>query len=364
MLLQGIHEGRVYASRNRLVTVETVPGTFSSRGRLPNPERGLAAFRYRFLTSRGWKWPVSVLFGHFRSATVERVDDENFVATAGRHLFVSDDGARTWSVADSLPASSGPMGVLPTGLSSYDGSVYLGEYPLGESTTPRVCQSDDGRRWETVTELAGVRHIHAVTTDPFTGDLWVTTGDTDAECQIGRLRDGEFRPVGGGSQRWRAVDLAFTPSSILWGMDCSYAEENLLLKLPRTALDDASPSPEVVNTLPSSVFYAASWSVDGTQWVAFSTAVETTPDSTADDSDVRTADRARVVAASGASEFTDWLEVCSYRPARVLADVLPLPSANTYLYLAADDERGLVVNPYNTATNHGRVVEVTPCKSR
>jgi hypothetical protein len=362
MLLQGIHDGRLYATDYRALSVETAPSTFEARGRLPNPTHGIDGFRYRLRTTRGWKSAVTALTGYFPSVAVEQVGDGEFVATSGQYLFASGDGGRTWSVADSLPASSGPMGVLPSALCTHSGSVYLGEYPLADSATPRIRRSDDGgQTWQTVTFLPEVRHVHAVTVDPFTDDLWVTTGDADAECQIGRLKDGQLHPVGGGSQRWRAVELAFTPSAILWGMDCVYADENLLLKLPRCELDAPSPSPEPVHTLPSSVYYSASWDDGGTRWIAFSTAVETTPDSTATDSTVQSADRARVVAASAASDFSEWVDVCSYAPRRSLGDRLGvIPSANTYLFLAADDERGLVVNPYNTARDHGQITRVSP----
>lgn len=362
MLLQGIYGGRAYATKYRTLAVETEPSGFNPRGRLPIPSTGIEALRSRLKTTRGWKSMVTAVVGNFPSVAVERVSDSEFVATAGHSVFASDDGGYTWSVTGALPSSSGPMGVLPSALCTHDGTVYLGEYPLSAASVPRIRRSEDGgQTWHTVTELPAVRHVHAVTVDPFTDELWVTTGDADSECHIGRLRDGEFSSIGGGDQRWRAVDLAFTPSSVLWGMDCVYAEENPLFKLPRESFDGHPTSPEPVHTLSSSVYYSASWSIDGTQWVAFSTAVETTPDSTVDETTLQTGERARVVAASQASEFTDWSELCSYEPRRPLgANVGPLPSANTYLFIAADDRRGLVVNPYNTGDKHGEIVTITP----
>lgn len=352
----------MYATEYRTVSVETTPLTFASRGRLPNPAPGMDGFRHRLRTTRGWKSAVERVVGHFPSIAVQAITDSDMVATSDRWVFRSADGGREWTVSASLPASSGLMGVLPTALCSHDGTVYLGEYPLDGTTTPRIRRSDDhGQTWSTVTELDGVRHVHAVQRDPFTGDLWVTTGDADAECQIGRLQGGEFRPVGGGSQDWRAVSLVFTPSAVLWGMDCVYATENRIQKLSRTSIGDPAPSPEPVHTVPGSVYYGASLSVDGTQWAVFSTAVETTSDSTAGDTTVRSGERAYVVASSADSGFSEWVEVCSFRPRTTVANRLRvLPSANTYVFLAADDDRGLFVNPYNTMTDHGTVTVVPP----
>ena len=202
-----------------------------------------------------------------------------------------------------------------------------------------------------------MRHVHSVQADPYTDDVWVTTGDADSECRIGRLRDGALDVVGQGSQRWRAVELAFTPDHVMWGMDCIYAEENRIQRVARDELDD-DPEPETLGVASGSVFYSATWEHDGTQWVAFSTALETGTDSTsAGDRRVNRSGTADVLVGSSDEDFESWHTLASYDKRRTLADRSGgrLPTSSAYVYLAADDERGLFVNPYNTDRHDGAV---------
>lgn len=360
--LQGVRDGTLYASAYDRILREIEPGRLRPVGRLPVPDD--ASLDHRLRTSRRLKPLVERGVGRFPTVNVWPLPDDVLLATAGRYLFRSADGGRSWRRVHLLPPSSGPMGVLPTGV-CYDearDAVYLGEYVLDDDATPRVLVSRDrGRTWQTALALPEVRHVHAVQVDPHTGDVWVTTGDTDAESRIGRLRDdGTLDVVGSGSQRWRAVELAFTPDAILWGMDCVYAESNPLLRLDRDALNDGQPTPETVHEVANSVYYAATIDLGDVQWVAFSTAIGAGRDSTAPDESSSVSGPAQVLAASSASEFTDWFELGAYRRASAPADHLDrVPSANAYVFLAADSDRGLFVNPYNTRTADGTIRNVT-----
>lgn len=500
--LQAVRGDHVYVTAGRRLVAATGDWTFDERGRLPPPREGPTDLA-------GWlqgelKPLVSAVTGAFPTANVWPVGDGALVATVGRRVLHSPDGGATWTTAARLPASSPPAGVLPPAFCATGEACYLGEYPL-DGERPRIRRSTDGgATWETVTWLPDVRHVHAVQADPYTDDVWVTTGDADAECRVGRLVDGRLVPVGGGSQRWRAVELAFTPDAVLWGVDSVYAGSNPILRLDRrdvgaveagqgaapaaparsptaaagsgpsgsagdadapaggrgvtdgddpggadtdvadavdgdaggvgdadvadavdadvsravdgdasgavdgdaggavgadvagagdadaggrgpdadggdgpgpvvgrspaaataTAPDPAaSPDLETLHELDSSVFFAASLAVDGTQWVVFATAAESGGDSTAPPgAEQRTAGVARVVAASADTAFREWHELASYDRRRVPADrVGPrAPSATGYAFVGASDERGLVVNPYNTATDHGTLRRFPP----
>lgn len=65
------------------------------------------------------------------------------------------------------------------------------------------------------------RHIHVLMKDPYTGDLYLGTGDTDRESNIYRSTDdGEtFQLLGGGSQVWRTLSFIFTENSVFWNTD-------------------------------------------------------------------------------------------------------------------------------------------------
>lgn len=387
MRLHGIREGRIYATDGRDVYVGTAAGNgsdgtapendshralsgngptvtvdrFERRGRLPLPDSSREGALYYALTTDPLRSVTERVLGTVCTTNLWPITDERLLATVGRRLFVSADGGRSWQRGPGLPDSSGPMGVLPSAVTVHEGTVYLGEYPLDDDVTPRVrASADGGQTWSTAARLPDVRHVHAVQTDPYTGDVWVTTGDTDAASRIGRLRDGTVAAVVGGSQRYRAVELAFTPTSVLWGMDCVYADANRIFALSRDALDEPDPEPRSVREVPGSVYYSAALDVDGERWVAFSTALETGADSTGPTAQSTNDPRGTVVAASSASDYTDWTELASYRRRRTLGDRLDgrLPRANGYVFLAADPDGGLFVNPINTAADHGSIERV------
>ncbi|WP_178917802.1 hypothetical protein [Natronomonas gomsonensis] len=225
--------------------------------------------------------------------------------------------------------------------------MYLGEYPLNDDMRPRVLQSvDGGETWKTAATPAA-RHVHAVTIDPFTGDRWVTTGDGDNESMIGRLTEDGLETVGIGSQMWRAVDVAFTPDAVLWGMDCPYSRKNRLLRLERDQVGANKPSVETLHTVTSPVYFAETVELDGQYHVFFSTAIEPA-----------TAPRhsACVLHGSTADDFDTWQTLATYdRASSPLASVF---DTNAYVFLAADADRGLFVNPYNTDTDSGTIRNV------
>jgi hypothetical protein len=107
-----------------------------------------------------------------------------------------------------------------------DGTIFLAEYALnGARTLPaEIHRSEDGGlSYRTVHrfEAGSIRHYHFVQVDPWGGSLWMGTGDADAECRLFRSLDAGvcWQEVGGGSQLWRAVGVAFTAEALFWGTD-------------------------------------------------------------------------------------------------------------------------------------------------
>jgi len=381
--LHGVDGGRVYATDGRRVLVESPEGShrvdgspirFERRGQLPRPgsatDRDRPPVRRRVETTRPWRTLLSSVVGPFPVVNLWPLGPTDLVATVGDGLYSSHDGGRSWQCRRLLPPSSGPMGTLPTGLCWTGDAVLLGEYPLATDTTPRVLLSTDrGRSWTVEAELPWARHVHGVHYDPYAGQVWVTTGDADAACRVGLLRDGSVEPVGGGSQRWRAVDLVFTPDAVLWGVDCAYADRNELLRLPRSALDrrGLDPEPTTVHAVDGSVYYGAAGTVDGERWVAFATAAETGVDRTAPGSERRSQSgrsgrpTAELVVSTSATGFERWATLGRFRKQPQPADVVPrgrLPTASGYLFVAADPTRGLLVNPYNLVASDGQLFAV------
>jgi len=122
-------------------------------------------------------------------------------------------------------------GIMSTGLARYNnGEFLIGEYFSNpDRTSVNIYRKVPGRmQWETVYEFkkGQIRHIHAIQSDPYTGKLWICTGDEDDEAMIG-WSDDRFKSInviGSGSQVWRACQLVFTEKAVFWGTDTGSEE--------------------------------------------------------------------------------------------------------------------------------------------
>lgn len=350
MKLEGVLEDTVYASHRRAIYTDAGNLEFNQVGRLPGIGLRTTSPQRLIQTNSVSKALLTQLIGPYLTTNLWPVSTDQFYATCGNHLFRSSDAGKTWTAIRQLPSSSGPMGILPSGLCVHEGTIYVGEYPLDRTQHPRLLVSpDEGDTWRTI-ETVDARHIHAIQIDPFTEECWITTGDADDDSMITRVSDGHLEVIGTGSQRWRAVELVFTPSSIIWGMDCPYTTENHILKLDRSELGADGPRVETLHTVSSPVYYAESVEIDGEYHVFFSTAIEpaTAP-----------AHTARVLHASSADGFRTWQTLAAYsKGAHPLSTFV---DTNSYIFMSVHPERGLFLNPYNTDTDHGtiRTIPVT-----
>jgi hypothetical protein len=126
-------------------------------------------------------------------------------------------------------------GILATG----ERTVYFGEYfDNQEEDEVNLLRSTDGLvTWQKAYHFpAGdIRHIHAVQEDPYSGRIWMLTGDANPASRI-MWSDDHFTSVhilGSGSQMWRVCQLAFTEKAIYWGTDTSVGEMTGIFKWDR-----------------------------------------------------------------------------------------------------------------------------------
>ncbi len=117
-------------------------------------------------------------------------------------------------------------GILCNGLLSIKNNmVFFGEYFRNKDRSQvKIYRSHDGGlTWEVayVFEPGRIKHIHALQEDPYTGKLWICTGDTNIESMIGWSDDNfeNITLVGQGSQIWRSTQLVFTEEAVYWGTD-------------------------------------------------------------------------------------------------------------------------------------------------
>jgi hypothetical protein len=120
--------------------------------------------------------------------------------------------------------------------SDSEGVIYYGEYRSNKERSPVhiMASKDGGQSWYPVHRFEHVRHIHGVFRDPFTGWLWVTTGDRDSESGIWLTRD-RFRSLEkilGGDQQTRVVQLLFSPTHVYFGSDTEL-EPNHIYRLKK-----------------------------------------------------------------------------------------------------------------------------------
>ena len=360
MKLEGIHDGSIYVSSGRRIGRVDPQAGFEPVGTLPRPPAFFDALRSAGPVRTG----LQALVGRFPTTNCWWLTGDVLLATHGRYVWRSDDGGTSWQHVHLLPPDSGPMGVLPTAVCEHRGKTYLAEYSLGNTPATILVSEDSGSSWGQYVTTNRRRHFHGVFADPYSDTVWATAGDTDEESAIGRLRDGSFEPIGGGSQAWRAVDLAFTPTAIVWGMDCAYADRVDIYYLKRSAIGTGTPTK--IHQVDASVYYLATVRTDEEIWIAAATQAEIGVDRTAGSHNGRaTGDIARVWVASDRTDFRTWHVVARYRRRRVPADWFDrLPSANGYVYLAGDPHLGLVINPYSVGATPGRLHHVDPARLR
>jgi len=105
------------------------------------------------------------------------------------------------------------------------GRVWLAGYsrnPARHAAVALFVSEDEGRTFREARRWAAgvLRHLHFVQQDPYGGDLWVGSGDTDSETRLWRIDPSlSWHEVGGGDQRWRATRLVFLPDAVVWGTD-------------------------------------------------------------------------------------------------------------------------------------------------
>jgi len=143
--------------------------------------------------------------------------------------------------------------------------VFVGEYSCNPNNRHKVYRGtlniDETQEWKeiltfnSVSEqkkdnsiLTAARHIHIVTVDPYTGYLWVGTGDEDIHSKILFSPDyGEsFQILGMGSQEWRTLSIWFTEDYIYWNMDSH--EPQKIFRIPRAKITNNKMITPILNS--------------------------------------------------------------------------------------------------------------------
>lgn len=177
------------------------------------------------LTRRLFRAEITHLY-HFR--------DDNWMCIAKKALFKYNKENGLFEKCCIIEKGSRPMNLCQ----GNDGTIYFGEYCYNPNKKPmRIFQSkDNGDTWDVAYtfEDGGINHIHGIFNDPYTGRLWVATGDDDEACIFGYTEDGFKTLVREyiGTQQYRVCVPLFTPDEIIFATDSQY-EQNYIRSIDR-----------------------------------------------------------------------------------------------------------------------------------
>ena len=111
--------------------------------------------------------------------------------------------------------------------------IYFSEYfPNDSRDSVHIYRSNDGVNWSKIYSFPAnsIKHIHVLQEDPYTHNIWFSTGDSDDESMVG-FADYDFSNVnivGCGDQKWRTLEFLFKKDKVYWGMDTSLQSSHLI----------------------------------------------------------------------------------------------------------------------------------------
>lgn len=114
------------------------------------------------------------------------------------------------------------------------GKIIFGEYGANRNlaAVPIHLSINSGKSWEEVYLFSPgeIKHIHCVSWDPYTGEVWVMTGDYEGQCKI-LVCDEELNIkecMGDGGQDWRTCGVVFEKDFVYWFMDSPLQPSSLV----------------------------------------------------------------------------------------------------------------------------------------
>lgn len=178
-----------------------------------------------FIMRRLFRAEITHLY-HFQNDT--------WMCIAKKGIFRYNKESKLFEKCHEIEKGSRPMNLCQAD----DGTIYYGEYCYNPYRKPmRIIQSkDNGDTWSVAYEFKDgeINHIHGIFNDPYSGRLWVATGDDDASCIFGYTEDGfkSFIKEYSGSQQYRICVPLFTSDEIIYATDSQY-EQNVIRSINR-----------------------------------------------------------------------------------------------------------------------------------
>jgi hypothetical protein len=176
------------------------------------------------------------------------IDSQNNVFSSyGNNLSRYDNSTGSWTSHDIFLCKGVASGVYlrHQGMTEdLSGNLWLGEYTYGDGT--ERCgyvykSSDNGQTWELSLNASAYgfntsRHIHILQTDPYTGDIYATTGDPlagyDANSSKLFKYNGSWNLLYSGDVDYQFLSVGFTPEYVFFGTDSQ--SDNKIYRMNKT----------------------------------------------------------------------------------------------------------------------------------
>lgn len=215
-LLYTNNSTHIYAKGYRLISISP-SGEKHPLGTLPDPKYALLS-----------RCPLTRRFFRAEITGLYELKDGSRIAIAKKGLFLRKPKG-SFEKVFTTPRGSKPLNlcILP------NGHIYFGEYfqNMERKAVNIYASYDNGRSWQVAYTFAEgeINHIHKVTYDPFTGRVWVLTGDRENECIIGYTEDEfkSFKEVFRGGQEYRSCHLFFYESFLVFATDSQYMQNEI-----------------------------------------------------------------------------------------------------------------------------------------
>lgn len=223
-----------------------------------NPEKDKLTFFSRLVDSKNaFLSRFRLLRRLFRAEITNfyHFKDDTWMCIAKKAIFKYNKNSGLFEKCCSIEKGSKPMVLCQAN----DGTIYYGEYCFNPERMPmRIMQSkDNGETWSVAWTFGDgeVNHIHGVFNDPYTGRIWVATGDDDCACILGYTEDGfrTFVRKYEGSQQFRVCVPMFTENSIIYATDSQYAQNVIRL------IDRETGEVRNICEIQGSGIYATQW---------------------------------------------------------------------------------------------------------
>lgn len=235
----------------------------------------------------------------------------------------------TGIIKDGVMSQSQPLiGSRPLSLEHINQGFVFGEYRSNpERSEINVWKFGVNKELHSIFKFKGIRHIHGIYKDPYTEQLWITTGDEDNEAAIYCSNDHlkTVEKILFGSQQARTIKLLFTETHIYFGSDAPH-EVNYLYRLHRE-----SKEAEQLQQVSSSVFHGCKVG----DWLFFSTAVEP--------SRVNTTKYAEVWASPNGTEWK-----CIYKFKKDILSMRYFQYGQVFFPNGPGDDKNLWLSPFAT----------------